>query len=362
MNKKNILIKKYFESRSFVESNINSFNNFVDVEMQNIVNEMGDIVPTIIPPDIKEFKIKFDKIWITKPQLVEADGSKRNVYPIEARLRKLTYSAPMYLEVSAYIDGVQRETFTTEIGKLPIMLKSKYCHLSSIKQEELIKNLEDPDDIGGYFILNGNERVLITVEDLASNKVFIQPTKVGPSKYTTKIFSERSAYRIPHVIEQMKDGIIYITFTKFRRIPLMAVIKALGLTKDQDISNFVSHKDEKFDDLFINLYNCMELKSEEDSLEFLAKKSGVMPIKEEKYEKIKESLDKYLLPHLGITPKDRIYKAYTLCKLMRKFFIASKEGRITASDKDHYMNKRLRLSGDLMADLFRVNLRILIND
>ncbi|MBS3095277.1 DNA-directed RNA polymerase subunit B'' [Candidatus Woesearchaeota archaeon] len=361
MNKKNILIKKYFESRSFVESNINSFNNFVDVEMQNIVNEMGDIVPTIIPPDIKEFKIKFDKIWITKPQLVEADGSKRNVYPIESRLRKLTYSAPMYLEVSAYIDGIQRETFTTEIGKLPIMLKSKYCHLHNIKQDELIKNFEDPEDIGGYFILNGNERVLIIVEDLASNKVFVQANKTGPSKYTAKVFSEKGAYRIPHIIEQMRDGIVYITFTKFRRVPLVAVIKSLGLVKDQDISNFVLGKDEKFDDLFINLYNCMELKSENDALEFLAKKSGIQQDKDV-HDKVKENFDKYLLPHLGLTQKDRIYKAYTLCKLMRKVFHASIDSGSATSDKDHYMNKRLRLNGDLMADLFRINLRILIND
>src|SRR3989344_128944 len=361
MNKKNILIKKYFESRSFVESNINSFNNFVDVEMQNIVNEMGDIVPTIIPPDIKEFKIKFDKIWITKPQLVEADGSKRNVYPIESRLRKLTYSAPMYLEVSAYIDGIQRETFTTEIGKLPIMLKSKYCHLHNIKQDELIKNFEDPEDIGGYFILNGNERVLIIVEDLASNKVFVQANKTGPSKYTAKVFSEKGAYRIPHIIEQMRDGIVYITFTKFRRVPLVAVIKSLGLVKDQDISNFVLGKDEKFDDLFINLYNCMELKSENDALEFLAKKSGIQQDKDV-HDKVKENFDKYLLPHLGLTQKDRIYKAYTLYKLLRKVFHASIDSGSATSDKDHYMNKRLRLNGDLMADLFRINLRILIND
>src|SRR3989338_2967767 len=360
MNRRDILIKKYFESHSFVESNINSFNNFVDCEMQNIVNETGEIIPTIIPQDIKEFKIKFDKIWITKPQLVEADGSKRNVYPIESRLRNLTYSAPMYLEVSAYIDGIQRETFTVEIGKLPIMVKSKYCHLHNTKPEELIKNFEDPDDVGGYFILNGNERVLITVEDLASNRFFMQRNKTGSSTYTAKIFSERGAYRIPHLIEQMKDGVVYITFTKFRRVPIIAVIKALGLVKDNEISSFVS-ENEKFDDLFINLYNSMELKTEDEALEFLSKKAGIIQPKDVKFDKIKETFDKYLLPHLGISPKDRIYKAYNLCKMLKKFLTLVKS-KNAVSDKDHYMNKRLRLSGDLMADLFRVNLRILIND
>ena len=361
MNNHDVLLKKFFESNAFVESNIKSFNHFVEHEMQNIVNEMGELIPTIMPQEIEEFKIKFDKIWITKPQIIEADGSKRNVYPMEARLRGLTYSSPLYLEVSAYLDGVQRETFTTEIGRLPIMLRSKYCHLNGLKKDELVKQFEDPGDVGGYFILNGNERVLITVEDLASNKLFIQENKTGPSKFTAKIFSERGSYRIPHTIEQMKDGIIYISFTKYRRVPLIAVIKALGLVRDQEITHFISEGDEAYDDVFINLYNTMDIKTEEDALEYLAKKAGLSQPRDVRIEKTRETLDKYLLPHLGLDSKDRIVKAYNLCKIMKKFFHVSKEG-FSATDKDHYANKRLRLSGDLMADLFRVNFRILIND
>src|SRR3989344_4722192 len=360
MLKRDVLIKKYFENRSFVEENVRSFNNFVDHSMQEIVNEMGEIIPTITPEEIKDFKIKFNKVWITKPQIVEADGSKRDVYPMEARLRQLSYSGSIFLDVGAIIDGVQRENFTIEIGKLPIMLKSKYCHLNGLKREELITNFEDPDDVGGYFILNGNERVLITVEDLASNKVMIQENKVGPSKYSAKLFSERGPYRIPHVVEQMKDGLIYLTFTRFKRIPIITVIKALGLAKDQDIARFIS-EDKQYDDLFINLFESSEFKTEEEALEFISKKIGVVQPVELKLEKTRENLDKYLLPHLGTSPKDRIIKAYTLCKLIKRFLMVSREG-VEANDKDHYMNKKLKLSGDLIADLFRVNLRILIND
>ncbi len=360
MLKRDILIKKYFEERSFVEENIRSFNHFIDHDMQEIVNGMGEIIPTITPEEIKDFKIKFNKVWITKPQIVEADGSKRNIYPMEARLRQLTYSGSIFLDVSAIIEGVQRENFTVEIGKLPIMVKSKYCHLYNLKKDELIKNFEDPDDIGGYFILNGNERVLITVEDLASNKVMIQENKVGPSKYSAKLFSERGPYRIPHIIEQMKDGLMYISFTRFKRIPIIIVIKALGLVKDQDIARFIS-EDKQYDDLFINLYESREIKTEEDALEHISKKTGILQPKDVKLEKARENLDKYLLPHIGTSPKDRIMKAYTLCKLIKRFLMVSQEG-IEPNDKDHYMNKKLKLSGDLIADLFRVNLRILIND
>src|SRR3990167_2472529 len=184
MNPNRILIKNYFENHSLVESNIESYNRFIEKGIQEIVNEVQDIIPTIIPAEVKDFKIKFGKITIEKPQIVEADGSRRDVYPMEARLRKLTYSAPVYLTISAYMDWVEREQFTSLIGKIPVMVKSKYCHLYGSNKDQLMKHYEDPNDLGGYFILNGNERVLIVVEDLVSNKLFIEKNSTEQSKYT----------------------------------------------------------------------------------------------------------------------------------------------------------------------------------
>ena len=126
MSNTKILLKKYFDEHSVVESNIESFNNFVDHELQKIIEENNDIEPTIIPHNIDEFKIRFDKVWLTKPEITEADGSKRSVYPIEARLRKITYSAPCYIDISAHINGVQRETFTTHTAKNPKNIKKKW--------------------------------------------------------------------------------------------------------------------------------------------------------------------------------------------------------------------------------------------
>ncbi len=362
---KRILIEKYFQEHSIVESNIASFNNFVDKEIHEIVKDINNkgegIAPTIIPPEYQDFRIKFDKIIIGKPQVTEADGSKKDVFPNEARIRKLSYSAPIELEISAHIDGVQRDKFTTLIGKMPIMLNSKYCHLHGLKREERIKHGEDPEDPGGYFILNGNERVLIMVEDLASNKVFVNENKVGPSKYTAKLFSARGPYRIPHVLEQMKDGIIYLSFTRFKRIPIIAIIKALGLVKDQEITQFITGGNKQYDDIFINLYNVMDLKSQDDALEFIAKKIKITQPREIKIERAKENLDRYLLPHIGITEKSRMLKAYNLCKLIKRFLMVAKDG-YAPNDKDHYMNKQLQLSGDLLGELFRMNLRVLVND
>ena len=101
MSKKGkILIENYFKGVGFIDSDIESFNNLLDRELNTIIDENKEVEPTIIPQNIDSFKIRFDKIEVTKPEITEADGSKRAIYPSEARLRKLTYSAPIFVEVS----------------------------------------------------------------------------------------------------------------------------------------------------------------------------------------------------------------------------------------------------------------------
>ncbi len=360
MSKSKIIIQKYFEENNFVNSNIESFNNFIENELQEIIKENREVEPTIIPHNIDEFKIKLDKIRVIRPEITEADGSKRPIYPIEARLRKITYSAPIYLEVSAHINGVQRENFTTQIGSMPIMLKSKNCHLHKLSREELIKRGEDPDDLGGYFIINGTEKVLISIEDLAANKMLVEEESVGVSEFVGKLFSEKGSFKIPHTMEKMKDGIFYLTFTRVKRVPVVILLKSLGLLKDEEIMKSIS-KSRQFDEVLINLIEFVDVKNTEDALDYVAKKIGITQSKEIRIERMQEILDKYLLPHLGTNPEDRITKAYNICKLMKRYILASNR-EIELDDKDHYKNKRLKMSGDLLADLFRVNLKVLIGD
>ncbi|KYK26156.1 hypothetical protein AYK26_00885 [Euryarchaeota archaeon SM23-78] len=358
MKKSYTLLKKYFEENSIIKANIESFNNFIDNELKVIIEENKDIEPTIIPPNIDEFKIRLDNVWVTKPEITEADGSKRSIYPIEARLRKLSYSVPLFLEVSAHINGVQRESFTTQIANIPIMLKSKYCHLHGLSREELIKNNEDPDDPGGYFIINGTEKAIVNIEDLASNRFMVEKQTTGVSDYVGKLFSEKGSYKIPHQFEKLKDGLFYLTFTRVKRVPVIAIIKALGLIKDEDIMRFISLEDDA--EVLINLYEFVDMKNAEDTVDYIAKKIGITQAREIRIQRMQEILDKYLLPHIGTGREDRLWKAYNLCKMLKKMIITIREER--EDDKDHYMNKRLKMSGDLLADLFRVNLKVLIGD
>ena len=90
---------------------------------------------------------------------------------------------------------------------------------------------------------------MITVEDLAANNFLVE--KEGPGEYTGRIFSSRGSYKIPHTFEKRKDGIYYINFARVKRMPLVVVIKALGLVKDEEIMQAISY-DKQFDEVFLS--------------------------------------------------------------------------------------------------------------
>jgi DNA-directed RNA polymerase beta subunit len=145
-----------------------------------------------------------------------------------------------------------------------------------------------------------------------------------------------------------------------KRIPLIVVIKALGLIKDEEIMQSIS-QEKQYDEVLINLFEFANIKTPEEALDYIAKKIGITQSKEIRLERMKEIVDKYLLPHVGVKMDDRMQKAYNLCKMLRKYISVS-TGETPPDDKDHYMNKRIKMSGDLLGDLFRTNLKVLIGD
>ena len=354
---RSILIKKYFEEKKYVESNIQSFNHFLEHGMQEVIEENKEAEPTIIPHNIEKFKIRFGRITIGKPELTEADGSKRPIYPMEARLRKISYYAPIYLEVSSYINDVQRENFVAEIGKMPIMLKSKHCHLDQLSGEELVRRGEDPTDPGGYFIINGTERVVVNVEDLAANNFMVDE---DDGTFTGRFFAAQGSYKIPHMIERKKDGIYYMTFTRVKAMPVIVILKALGLTKDEEIMKIIS-KERTYEEIILNLLEFADVKTSEDAIDYISKRVGIAQAKEIRMERTKEIIEKYLLPNIGLDSRARLMKAKNICKMLKKYIDVS-NGQREPDDKDHYMNKRIRMSGDLLLDLFRVNFKVLVSD
>ena len=348
---KHIVTKKYLLEHSLVESNIMSFNGFIKHGMQEIVDEISEGVKV----NDEDFEITLGKINVGHPRIIESDGSMSLIMPYEARLRKLTYSAPITLEITIKKDG-QIDSEVVEIGRIPIMVKSRVCNTYKLSNEDLIKNYNDPIDTGGYFIINGNERVMVMSEDLAEKQPFIENNSKG--NLSLRIFSSRGTYRIPTTILENKEGIFEISFSRLKDLPVIVILKALGMVKESDIAKYIK---KETDSVIVNLYEFVNISNSEDAMMHIAEKTFLQGTKKEILDRVKQRIDSYLFPNIGQKKEDRIKKAITLCKLIKRFLIA-KENPELRSDKDHYANKRVRLSGDLMSSLFRVNLGILIRD
>ncbi|MDO8516609.1 MAG: DNA-directed RNA polymerase subunit B [Nanoarchaeota archaeon] len=346
----NLLIKEFLKNHSLVESNITSFNNFIKMRMQEIVDELSTSLPT------EDFEIKLGKISVEKPNIVEADGSTRLITPAEARLRNLTYSAPIKIEITIKYEG-QVESAEVYLGRIPIIVKSEVCNLWGLKDKELTEKFIDPKDPGGYFIVNGNERVIVMAEDLASNQTFVEHPK--GKKLRLRLFSQRGSYKIPISLTENNEGILEISFSRFKNIPAVVLLKALGMTSDAEISNLIR---KQTDSLIVNLYEYTAIGNPEDALMYIAEKTSLQGTKKEILDRVKQRIDSYFLPHVGLKKESRIEKARTLCKFIKQYFIAKENPQGFLTDKDHYSNKRVRLSGDLLSDLFRVNLNILLRE
>jgi len=345
-----LLVKKYLKEHSLIESNILSFNNFINYNLPEIVKELNDSMSD------EDVEIKLGKIHLGKPEIIEADGSSYLLTPAEARIRGLTYSAPLKVEITVKQKG-QIESQKVDIGKIPIIVKSEVCNLFKLNREQLIENYVDPLDPGGYFIINGNERVMVMTEDLAENQPFIEKSKLKKEHFL-RLFSKRGSYRIPISIIDTNEGILEVSFSRFKKIPAIVILKALGLTKEQKIAEYIGKEN---DSLIVNLYEFVHIKNQEDAFLEIAKQLSLQGTEEEILSRIKERIDSYFLPHIGLGKENRIEKAITLCKFIKQFFI-TKNSKGSLTDKDHYANKRVRMSGDLLSDLFRVNLRIFIRE
>jgi len=337
------LLKAYEKEKGWIDFQIESFNNFVNQGIQNITGEIGSVQ---LNPEAGNLELRFGRIEIVRPSVKEADGSTRQVFPNEARIRNLTYSAPMFMVVTPIVNGIQQRSEKVHIGDMPIMIKSDLCSTSGLSREELIESGEDPDDPGGYFIINGTERVLVLIEEIASNKPIFEKSK---DIITVRINSEKSGFKQRHVVERKPDGEITISFANIRKLSIITLLRALGLETDKQICEEISDDPRILNELYVNLYH-EEATNVEEAIEVIGKKLRVA--EDYRLERVNQILDRYLLPHVGQETDKRMEKAEVLAKIVKKT-ISLSMNMIPKDDIDHYSNKRLLMSGDLIGQLFR---------
>ncbi len=356
-----LLLRKLYEERGLLSTQIQSYNSFIEVSVPNIVKEYSRIVPLLTPPGVERVEILLKDIKIEKPKVRELGGFFREVYPMEARLRDLTYASPMWITMEIREDGKIVEEKDIYVGSIPVMVKSKLCRLYGLGFEELVKLGEDPYDPGGYFIINGAERVIVFLEDLYPNRVLLEPPIKQEKSEKVRVFSEKGQYRVTHIIEKTPDDMIYISFGKIKKLPIMILLKALGIDKEQILFEIISEGDPRFASiLYRNFYETNEIKTTEDALMYIGKLLGLRTRKR-RIMRAEQFIDTILLPHLGNSIESRIDKLLFLAKAVRKLILFSFED-IKEEDRDHYAFKKVRGPGELMSILFRTAIYILVND
>lgn len=410
------IIKSYFKANGFVKHQIDSFNEFIEVGIQKILNEIGSI-------EIKTteesrggkavYIFEFGQISIKKPVIREHDGTTNIMYPQEARNRNLTYHSSLYcdIKVKTIKNGEETVKISKEqLGYIPIMIRSKFCLLYNKTEKECKELGECIYDEGGYFIVNGNEKAIVAQERMPNNIVFCfykkPPSKIiwqaelrsqfeyhikTTSTFYVRIFSKgsRTMSNSNPTFTDI-DGIRgQITYIK-QDIPIVFIFYALGFTNKNEIVDIVTNSkiplststnDEYFKNIlkFLrcsfdeaneiikeeNLENqdvkINESNLQEFCLDYIGRKgSTIYGSKTERIKYATQIINREMLPHLSLTYEDIFKnelqitktKAHFIGYMINKLY-TSYLGITKENDRDHLANKRLDLTGNLLTSLFK---------
>ena len=399
------IIQSFFKERSLVNHQIASYDDCIPAG-DNMISRMEKIIRNIrvgidgevddddggfIKLDVvdQDIVIRMKNIQLGEPTIREANGSEHPSTPMECRLRKLTYMSPVTIDFQIVRNGIPSpKEEGVQVGSMPIMVRSKRCNLhpahiagdrqlypttsaedSDSWKQMLKKKGEDPLDPGGYFIINGTERVLISTEDLAPNRVTVEINKrYAKRTEVAKIFSQKDGMRKPLTVEKRRDGMLMVKISTAGTtpIPVVLLMRALGIDNDQEIFTAIAGPTETFKYIVANINEVNDneeyaVQNMLEAHEWLQKKFAAGQQKDYREARVDQLLDRELLPHLGDQGTDRKKKAVFLGRIVRQVLEMAMHSK-EPNDKDHYANKRVRLAGDLIEDLFRVSSNQLARD
>ena len=312
-----------------------------------------------------------DKLYFGKPIIYDEETGKpypHYMYPNNARLRNMTYGVTIHYDIDVdfiYYNGDQRvqETKTYEkiyLGRFPIMLHSNLCILRGLSTEARFNMGECRNDYGGYFIISGKEKVIVSQEKFGDNMLYVRKYKEDELySYSCEIHSvsEDSSKPIRYTSAKIvapdasyTNNQIVIDIPNVKKpIPLFILMRALGVISDKSIIEFCLldlNTNSNTVDLFIpSIHDANTIFTQQIALEFIAKYT-----KRQTISAVQDILMNYFLPHVG--EDNYINKAYFIGfmvnKLLRVFM-----GREAPTDRDNCKFKRVETSGSLIYDLFR---------
>ena len=386
------LIDRYFRTNAYpyTRHHIDSYDQFVQQDLTSIIRSQN---PILILKELNEktgeYKYRVEifiggengtAIEIGTPTISLQDTSEvRVLYPNEARLRNLTYCSTVYADITVKITYTNDAGVVSELPvepflkwslfKLPIMLHSRYCILHNKPKEFLREAGECPYDNGGYFIVEGAEKILITRQEQAFNTLYITPQKDPKVAVFASISClsaesrrvKRVAFALMRHVE--KDGFtahatIQVSLPFVRKpVPLFLLFRALGFQSDEEILKliFPDFESPEAKLLLDKLHPCII-----DSFPFLNSYTAVQYIKtltkgfSEAH--VLDIIRNQLFIHM---PNDPHSQALYLGDCVRKILRVS-EGYDSKTDRDDIRNQRCLTSGFLVQELFNNSYKLWI--
>lgn len=325
-----------------------------------------------------EVQFEFENTSLRKPTIFENNGAILPMMPNDARLRNLTYASPLFVDVrvtTTFIDHTKGGERTSRVrlfpnvhlGKIPVMVGSKYCLLHDQKHLHPSTLGECAEDLGGYFIVQGGERVIISQERMSENRPFVFRNNRNPTKEMEVIevksigpdndqVPKNNAVKIMYHPKNQQILLLKATMPRIKtEIPLWILFRALGVQNDKDIRDLILGPDgDNTYDAIIDesTMESSSISTKEAAQAWLAQHIHSWSSKSQRPLVIQDILNLELFPHIGLVESASYAKACFLAHMTRKLLWVT-SARITNDDRDSYPNKRVDMPGFLLANLFR---------
>ncbi len=383
-------IDAYFGARTeaqLVKHQVDGFDNFIQHKLESIVDGFNPIdMNNTWMPDHGKYKyvlsVRISDVKLAKPMIVEKDGSTKLMFPNDARLRNLTYAGQLSADVHVtartfssetheYVDDTKRIT-NVALGRLPIMVGSRHCMLQQhAGASGASPHDECRHDHGGYFIVNGNEKVVISQDRIAENRTYVfLSTKATSYSHVAEIRSVPEArFSVPKTTTLRLTSkanqfgrCVRMTLHHVRHdVPVFIVFRALGVISDRDIVRAVvgDEADPAQERLVRELAGCADeasdVRTQAAALEYMAAHLNhvghhvAAGTTHGRVAALQAVLRKDVLPHVGVDPlRKAAYLGHMLLRLLRGYLAMD-----PLDDRDSFINKRLDGVGSLMASLVR---------
>jgi DNA-directed RNA polymerase II subunit RPB2 len=364
------IICQYFKQKDILANHhTESYNDLIDNILPKILSQSFPLKVNLNNNKIKSITLDLVNININKPYYTENNGCSKIMTPSIARLRNYTYSLAVNIDLSITYNIIEPNSYVTIpskiikdilLCKIPIIVKSKYC----VYKEDI--NYECKYDIGGYTIINGNEKVVITQEKVIPNIIQIYSNNKISSKYkylcevkssNPKTFGLTRTLSIRITNKQsIYNNDIKALFPHLKSdIPIAILMRSLGCLTDKEIIyNIIDNNNSKIDGLIIKIVqksisDFRHINTEVKAIEYIMKyinNTNNYYSNDVKYDYCKNIIKRDLLPHLDSNYKKIKYIGLMINKLIKCYL-----GIDTCSKRDSYSNKRIETTGVLMGNL-----------